>query len=107
MHRGRTVYGFELAPFEIGDDLSHAVYPTRTYGIEKLSRELGKRRTNAAAGNDFRSCPPEKIGELSHPIKVRLQPSEENEVILFCLKGIERAVPVLVVQTDIKSLRVD
>ena len=42
MHRGRTVYGFKSVPFEIGDDLSHAVYSTGAYGIEKLRRELRK-----------------------------------------------------------------
>jgi hypothetical protein len=107
LHRGRTVYGLKLAPFEIADDLSYAVYPARAYGIEKLCGELWKRRTNAAAGNDFRSSPPKKIGELSHPIEVRLQSRQENEVILFCLKGIEGAVPVLVVKTDIESVGVD
>jgi len=107
MHRGRTVNGFKFAPFEIGDDLSHAVHPTGAYGIEKLRRELRKHRANAAAGDDFGPSPPEKIGELSHPIEVWLQPSQENEVILFCLKGIEGAMPVLVVQTDVESLRID
>jgi len=106
MHRGRTVYGFKFAPFEIGDNLPYAVYPAGTYGIEKLCRELRKYRANATTGHDFGSSAPEKIGELSHPIEVRLQPRQKNKVIFFCLKGIEWAVPVLVVEANVESLGV-
>jgi hypothetical protein len=73
---------------------------------KKLCRELRKYRANAAAGHDFGSSAPEKIGELSHPIEVRLQPRQKNEVIFFCLKGIEWAVPVLVVEANVESLGV-
>ena len=71
MHRGRTVYGFKFAPFEIGDNLPYAVHSARAYGVEKLCRELRKYRANAATGHDFGSSAPEKIGELSPVRKTR------------------------------------
>ncbi len=99
--------GLSSPRFEIGDDLPHAVDAAGADRVEKLCRELGKHRANAAAGDDRGPGPSEKIRKLSHPIEVWLQPRQENQVILFRLKGIERAMPVLVIQADIESLRVD
>jgi hypothetical protein len=107
MHYGRSIYALQLARFEIGDDLPDAVYAAGANGVEILCGEFRKHRANAAARDDLGSGPPEKIRKLSHPVEVRLQPRQENEVVLFCLKGIEGAVPVLVIQTDIESLWVN
>ena len=99
---GERYMGLSSPAFEIGDNLPYAVHSTRAYGIEKLCRELRKYRANATTGHDFGSSAPEKIGELSHPIEVRLQPRQKNEVIFFCLKGIEWAVPVLVIEANVE-----
>ena len=41
--------------------------------------------------DDFAPVPPEKYASCRVTVRVRLQARQENEVILFCLKGIEGA----------------
>jgi hypothetical protein len=106
VHRRRSVDALEFISLKIGDDLSHAVNAAGAYGVEKLCGELGEHGANTAACDDFRASSSEKIRELPHTVEIRLQAGQENKIIFFCLKGIERTVPVFMVQTDIETLRV-
>jgi hypothetical protein len=45
--------------------------------------------------------------ELPHAVEIGLQAGQENKIVFFTLKGIERTMPVFMVQTDIETLGVN
>lgn len=107
MHDGGTIDALKRIALKVDDDLSHAIYAARAYGIEKLCGELWEHCANAATRYDLCPGAPEKIRELSHAVEVRLQPCQENNVVFFGAVRIEGTMPVFMVKAHIETFGID
>ena len=62
------------------EDVRNAVDATGADRVEEFGRELGERGADAAAGNHRGTVAPKEVGELAHPVEIRLQSREEYNI---------------------------
>jgi len=92
---------------EISNDFGNAIHATGTHSVEELRGKFRKESANTAASDDRCAVAPEIIGELAHTVEVRLQASQEDDVVPCRIVRVERTVPVFVVQLHIETLGVN
>jgi hypothetical protein len=103
----RAIDRLERSAQVIRHDVPHAVDAAGADDVEEPGGELGKRRANASASHDGGAAAAKEIRELAHAVEVGLESREEHQVVSRTACGIERSVPVLVVQAHVEVPLVD